>query len=408
MPPLSCKSDAKVLVIGAGVFGLTLALELNRRGYTDITILDRYLPPVPDGSSVDISRVVRPDYADQFYADMAVEAVKGWAREFSPFFHRNSLLSLSETHRHPYTRILREFARSRPICFGMFRRRGKEKIPDDPCILYLARRCNDAGISFLSGRHGTVTSLLTAGKRVAGVRTKAGAAILGDVTIIAMGAWTPHLLNMNRNSVSTGQPVGFLQLTSQEADDMRNCPVIINLSTGWFCFPPTPGTNILKMARHGYGYETTTAQPPHASAIGQADSSSAPSLSHNNATSGFIPADAEQALRHGLEQFFPRLRDRDFLRRRLCWYTDTPKGDFIVDYHPDYENLFMACGGSGHAFKFLPVLGKYTADAFELKASERQTSKWAWKPTSAAISKGDGSRGGPSRRVLSREEQSRL
>jgi len=369
MSSVPCQKDAQVLVVGAGVFGLTLALELKRRGYKYVTVLDRYLPPVPDGSSVDISRVVRPDYADQFYADMAVDAIKGWETEFSAYFHRSGLLSLSETQKHPYIQQacenLRNLGLSVSECSGKVARKRFPMIHGDishmigynntgcgwadaeQSILYLARQCSEAGVSFLSGRHGTVTSLLTSGKRVAGVRTRAGASILGDVTIIATGAWTPHLLNMSRSSVSTGQPVGFLQLTAEEAEEMRDCPIIINLSTGWFCFPPTPGTNILKMARHGYGYETTITQASNTSPTIQTDSSSAPSLNHNNAASGFIPSDAEQALRHGLGQFFPRFRDRDFLRRRLCWYTDTPKGDFIVDYHPEYENLFMACGGSG-------------------------------------------------------------
>lgn len=64
--------DSSIILVGAGVFGLSLAHELSRRGYKNITILDRFLPPVPDGSSVDISRVVRPDYTDPLYLDMAL------------------------------------------------------------------------------------------------------------------------------------------------------------------------------------------------------------------------------------------------------------------------------------------------------------------------------------------------
>lgn len=62
------------------------------------------------------------------------------------------------------------------------------------------------------------------------------------------------------------------------------------------------------------------------------------------------------------------------------------------------------------AFKFLPVLGRYVADAFEGKASQEQRQKWAWTPigSTSSISWGDGSRGGPPRRVLSRDEWARL
>ena len=44
---------------------------------------------------------------------------------------------------------------------------------------------------------------------------------------------------------------------------------------------------------------------------------------------------------------------------RLCWYTDSLDNSFLIDYVPGYsETLFVASGGSGHGFKFLPVLGE--------------------------------------------------
>ena len=64
------------------MFGLSTARELSRRGYSNITLLDRYLPPVPDGSSVDISRVIRLDYADDFYTTLGLEAMEGWETEY--------------------------------------------------------------------------------------------------------------------------------------------------------------------------------------------------------------------------------------------------------------------------------------------------------------------------------------
>jgi len=33
-------------------------------------------------------------------------------------------------------------------------------------------------------------------------------------------------------------------------------------------------------------------------------------------------------------------------------------GDWIIDEHPEHNNLFIATGGNGHAYKFLPILGK--------------------------------------------------
>jgi glycine/D-amino acid oxidase-like deaminating enzyme len=35
--------------------------------------------------------------------------------------------------------------------------------------------------------------------------------------------------------------------------------------------------------------------------------------------------------------------------------------NFIVDHHPDYDNVWLCGGGSAEAFKFGPVLGEYIA-----------------------------------------------
>lgn len=362
-PQTKPKTSDTILIIGAGVFGLSTARELTERGYSNVTVLDRYPPPVPDGSSVDISRVIRPDYADDFYAQLGMEAMKSWENEYRPFFHRSGLLCATQDLRHPYleeskTNIEKlgmavhsfegnEARRRYPALHGdLSKTRGYSNpacgwADAEGSIRYLARKCAQAGVSFVSGSRGTVTGLLFDGRKAVGVQTKARIPVLGDYVIVATGAWTPHLMNMSHVSVSDAQPVGFMQLTVEEAKEMENCPVMIDLSTGWFAFPPTPGTNILKMARHGYGYEVVRRSQSQDLEV------SAPSISRDNSSSTFIPDDAERALRDGLALFLPRLKDRPFIRKRLCWYTDTPQGNFIVDYHSDYDNIFLATGGSG-------------------------------------------------------------
>lgn len=208
------------------------------------------------------------------------------------------------------------------------------------CIKYLAQQCASAEVSFVSGAYGKVTSLLVDADVFTGVKTPSGDVLHGDYFILATGAWSLHLIDIGGVSVSNAQPVAFLQLTPSEAEMLSKNPVIIDLSTGWFVFPPTPRTHILKLAGHGYGYEV-------AEAGSKAGQTSAPALDKDNAASSFVPQDTEKALRGGLSLFLPSLKDRPFVRRRLCWCTDTGKGDFIVDKHSSYMNLFMATGGSG-------------------------------------------------------------
>ena len=44
-----------VLIVGAGTFGLSTAYHLLERGYTDITVLDRYPAPSRGSAGYDIS-----------------------------------------------------------------------------------------------------------------------------------------------------------------------------------------------------------------------------------------------------------------------------------------------------------------------------------------------------------------
>jgi sarcosine oxidase len=52
----------------------------------------------------------------------------------------------------------------------------------------------------------------------------------------------------------------------------------------------------------------------------------------------------------------------------VCFYTFSPDNHFIVDRHPEYENVAFAAGLSGHGFKFAPVLGQVLSD-FALRGS---------------------------------------
>lgn len=51
-----------------------------------------------------------------------------------------------------------------------------------------------------------------------------------------------------------------------------------------------------------------------------------------------------------------------FLRAATCMYTDTADESFVVAPHPEEERVVLACGFSGHGFKFAPVIGEIVAD----------------------------------------------
>jgi len=68
-----------------------------------------------------------------------------------------------------------------------------------------------------------------------------------------------------------------------------------------------------------------------------------------------------QAARAYLAQRVPLLRDAPVLETRVCQYENTSNGDFLIDRHPDRENVWIVGGGSGHGFKHGPAVGEYVA-----------------------------------------------
>ena len=62
-----------------------------------------------------------------------------------------------------------------------------------------------------------------------------------------------------------------------------------------------------------------------------------------------------------LKKRFPDLAGAPLLESRVCQYENTSNGDFLIDRHPDFENVWIAGGGSGHGFKHGPFVGEYVA-----------------------------------------------
>jgi sarcosine oxidase len=58
---------------------------------------------------------------------------------------------------------------------------------------------------------------------------------------------------------------------------------------------------------------------------------------------------------------FPALKGAPIVETRVCQYENTSSGDFLIDKHPDFTNVWLVGGGSGHGFKHGPAVGEYAA-----------------------------------------------
>jgi sarcosine oxidase len=71
-----------------------------------------------------------------------------------------------------------------------------------------------------------------------------------------------------------------------------------------------------------------------------------------------IPTDPETSY---LAEHIPDLAGR-CLVAKACMYTNTPDEHFVISAHPDHAQVVVACGFSGHGYKFCSVVGEILAD----------------------------------------------
>jgi sarcosine oxidase / L-pipecolate oxidase len=363
-----------VLVVGAGIYGLTSALELVRRGYRT-AVVDPGPVPHPLAASTDISKVVRMEYgSDADYMAMAEAAVVGWAdwnRSLGEtVFHRTGVAMLTrqamatggfefESYRllrarnHAPERlsadeIPRRFPAWKPGAFvdGFFHAEGGFA-ESGRVVELLHEKALRNGVTFHLGE--AVTSLVghVPGRpgAVQGVRTEGGTVHRAGQTVVAAGSWTPGLVpELEPAMKASGHPVFHLEVADPAPFAAHHFPTFTaDVSrSGWYGFPVHPRWGVVKIANHGVGQGLDPVRDARV-----------------------VTPDDARSLRGFLARTFPALKGARIAHTRRCLYCDTRDEHFWIDRHPAREGLVVAAGGSGHGFKFAPILGSLVADAVE-------------------------------------------
>ncbi|KIY50276.1 FAD dependent oxidoreductase [Fistulina hepatica ATCC 64428] len=377
--------DSHILIIGAGCFGISTAYYLLTRGYHRVTVIERStVLPAVDSSSNDINRIVRTSYATRFYAELAKEAIGLWKDTslYGDSYHECGVLTLGGDNPADPQTAYNDASFANDLALGCVVKNvgagaGIRDVfpPDTPtgdfasCTGYLNKsngyavasqglkrltaKVVDLGAQIMTGK--TVVQLLKTNGRTTGVLCDDGTIIEGSVTVIATGSWTPSTfpdLNLRSASLANGQCVAMIELTEEEAKVYGQCPAVLDFNTGFYVFPPN-AERLLKMAFHESGLTHTVNGVSTPRTVSTAPNGLA------------IPKAKLSALRKSLRAVYPALASKPFVATRLCWYNDTPDSDWLIGYHPADPNIVLATGGSGHAFKFLPVIGRLVADTIQ-------------------------------------------
>jgi len=418
----------KIIVVGAGINGVTAAIELRKRGH-EVVLVDPGPLPHPLAASTDISKAVRAAYgADEDYTALAERSIKlwrDWNEEFgTKLYHEVGVMFVRRRTMEPgdfeyeslkllEKRGLKVVRMDSPELWTRFPAWNPELYRDgvlEPdagyaesgrAVSMLIERAKSAGVRLYEGKF---VALDQAGQCVNGVvlqdsqfkavipsdieesrseglkptsrgpSTSLGMTpIAADFVVMAVGAWTPYLLPFTKEFFrATGQPVFHLQPADPELFAPERFPVFGAdiTTTGYYGFPINRD-GVVKIANHGSGRETSPDSPERV-----------------------VTADDEKNLREFLVSTFPSLADAPIVYTRMCMYCDTHDGHFWIARDPEREGLVIAAGDSGHGFKFAPVLGEIIADAVEGK-DNRLLEKFRWRPevcagsgTDAARSKG--------------------
>ncbi|KAI1348765.1 FAD dependent oxidoreductase [Xylaria sp. FL0043] len=399
------KSDP-IAIVGAGAFGLSTALHLARAGYPNILVLDKGAT-VPSAYSAanDINKILRVEYDDDFYTNLAVEALKAWKTPlFAPHYHQTGFLHcVSEAAPEKAIKTLRSF------------RTSAERHPDvNKSLVVLHNRddilrevwqfqdgllpgwkgyynrydgyahstnalravfdaCVKLGVRFLLGDAGNVVEILFQsqqhGRRATGLRTDSGDIHPARLVIVATGAAATSLVpELGTQVVAKSWSVAHVQLTDEEASALRGIPVTYARDLGFF-FEPEIGTNLLKLCPMGGGYINTD----------PSGVSRPPPLEECQ----FMPAEDEQRVRRLLAQTLPALANRPLINQTLCWFADTADSDYIIDYVPDTANsVILLSGDSGHGFKMFPIIGDWVKSLLEARDGRQSIARWRWKSRS--------------------------
>lgn len=367
---MTTKQTFDLAVVGAGVFGAWTALQLSRAG-AKVVLVDAYGAGNSRSSSGGESRIMRLGYGpDEVYTQMAQRSLRLWQELFdqpertglaSRLFEPSGVLWLAREN-DPYCEAtLESLQRAGVRCERLKRDEIVQRYPQlDPGRAAWGILEPDSGV--LLARK-TVTAVVAAARangvayldeailtpeaagrvtdpKLSSVETVSGGRLCADKFIFACGPWLPklfpallaELIHVTRQEVFFfGVPAGDHRFTS------AHLPAWIDFNELVYGIPSLENRGFkIAIDAHGPQFD-----PDHGDRI--------------------VSSESLAAVRTYLASRLPGLAHAPVTETRVCQYENTSNGDFLIDRHPEYDNVWLVGGGSGHGFKHGPAVGEYVA-----------------------------------------------
>ena len=351
-----------LVVVGAGVMGAWTAFWAQRAGVAT-TLVDAWGAGNPRATSGDETRIIRSSHgADSFYAGWSRQALAHWRRfgdEWAePLFVETGVLWFAGHEDGfeaasidtltglgiPIERVsIDELAsrwpqiRTDDLAFAAFEpEAGAVRARRGVLAVTRAFERDDGQVRIASVRPGRIE-----GGRLIEVTGADGLRLVADRFVFAAGPWLPELfpallgglVRVTRQDVLyVGPPAG------DDRFDGANLPAWVDYDGAWFGIPGIDG-RAPKIGADSYG-------PPFDPSSGER----------------VIDPASVGAAREYLRRRLPGLADGPVVESRVCQYETTPDTQFIIDRHPELDNVWIVGGGSGHGFKHGPRIGEYVVE----------------------------------------------
>ncbi|EFQ95464.1 hypothetical protein CFE70_009940 [Pyrenophora teres f. teres 0-1] len=403
------RANTSVIVVGGGgTIGSSTALHLIRSGYTpsNITVLDTYPIPSAQSAGNDLNKIMGIRMQNKIDLQLSLEARQMWKEDelFKPFFHNTGRLDCAHTPsslsslQNTYKSLLsanagledtttwldteEEILSKAPLLSRDQIRGWKAIWSSDGGWLAAAKAINaigeflrDRGVKFGFGGKGSFKQPLLAEGVCVGVETVDGTRYYADKVVLAAGAWSPVLVDLEEQCVSKAWVYAHIRLTPQEAREYTACPVVYNSDVGFFFEPDE--NNVIKVCDEFPGYTRFKQHTPYGATSLKRISVPRSAAKHPMDT---YPDASEVSIRKAIATFLPKFTEKELFNRHLCWCTDTADAALLMCEHPQWKNFVLATGDSGHTFKLLPNIGKHVVELLEGTLAEDLAHAWRWRP----------------------------